>query len=335
MRLVTFQSGEVTDDIISKGMAETLIPINGYFRRSRWHEEPDKFIRFADESVQCCRTCAVTSLYGEYKKEPKYQIVPFYAYKNHKICMNTYNLSARTIGRLASHFISYMEYDGRDILELDVPDNVILKTRSCDNYEECLLPHIKKEWVVSILRFDQYVTEFAYGELAAKYVNEVFNANTYHMCYSKDIVLSGHGYGDSIEFCLSPEILADVRDVSVQRDYVQSQVFSAFKKYLYMIRHGMSIQDIPRIDGRAASAEMPQTINKDVIGSFNICKDEIFRVCDVSVHPTNTTYKDRKKYVQAIRTDNGAKAYEQLSRQSLQECGCMPEGDTLHEINVF
>lgn len=204
-------------------------------------------------------------------------------------------MSIYTIYHLASHFIGYMGYDLRDIIELEVPEDEILETRTTSGYEECLLPHIKKEWVVSILWFEDYVDDTVYGETSLMYKNEVFNLDTYRMCYGESILLSGHGYGDKVECCMSADLLDGVTDMSIQRDYVQPAVYMLFKKYLYALRHGLDFTEMKEIKGNVATIEMPDTLDKNRMLAFNVCKTALCKQNNITVFSNNLSYTERIK----------------------------------------
>ena len=297
-RLVTFQSRYITDSIISRGMVETLTPWRGSIPYDLRRFDRDKsYIKMSDGSIETFTDAEQDKdkIYKIAKDNKKEQIWPFYAYEEHRYCGDLYNMSLRTIYRMASHLFGYMGYEDRDIIELSVPEEYILESRSNDNYEECLLPYIKKEWVVSVLRFDNYVTEPVHGENALKYVNEVYRTDTYRMCYGNDIVLNGHGYGDNVEYCMSPQLLGRVSDVSIQRDYVQSDIWNLFKKYLYIIRHGLNMNDIVKVKLKDATAEMPDKLNLATISSFEACMNKLCQYTGVDVLDNSTSYKLRIK----------------------------------------
>lgn len=295
-RLVTFQSRYITDSIINRGMVETLTPWRGSIPYDLRRFDRDKsYIKMSDGSIETFTDAEQDKdkIYKIAKDNRKEQIWPFYAYEKHRYCGDWYNMSIRTIYRLASHFMGYMGYEDRDIIELTVPEECILESREDSNYIECLLQYIKKEWIVSILRFDDYVVEPVHGENALRYKNAVFRTDTYHMCYGDDIVLNGHGYGDNVEYCMSPSLLGKVDDISIQRDYVQSKVWDLYKKYLYVIRHGLNISDIIKVKSAHATAEMPDKLNLVTIHSFESCFDKLCQYTGVESLDTSASYRQR------------------------------------------
>lgn len=299
-RLVTFQSRYITDSIINRGMVETLTPWRGSIPYGLRRFDRDKsYIKMSDGSIETFTDAEQDKdkIYKIAKDNRKEQIWPFCAYEKHRYCGDWYNMSIHTIYRLASHFMGYMGYEDRDIIELIVPEEYILESREDSNYLECVLRCIKKEWIVSILRFDDYVVEPVHGENALKYKNEVYRTDTYRMCYGNDIVLNGHGYGDDVEYCMSPCLLGRVDDVSIQRDYVQSKVWDLYKKYLYVIRHGLNINDIVKVTSTHATAEMPDKLNLVTIHSFESCFDKLCQYTGVDVLDNSTPYKLRIKNV--------------------------------------
>lgn len=295
-RLVTFQSRYIVERIMGSGTAETLTPWRGSVPYGvRRFDRYKSYIRMSDGNIETFTDAEQDKdkIYKIAKDDKKEQIWPFYAYEEHRYCGDLYKMSLRTIYRMASHLFGYMGYEDRDIIELSVPEEYILESRSNDNYEECLLPYIKKEWVVSILRFDNYVTEPVHGENALKYVNEVYRTDTYRMCYGNDIVFNGHGYGDNVEYCMSPRLLGRVSDVSIQRDYVQSDIWNLFKKYLYIIRHGLNMSDIVKVKLKDATAEMPDKLNLATISSFEACINKLCQYTGVEPLDNSASYNKR------------------------------------------
>lgn len=241
-------------------------------------EKDKSYIKMSDGSIMTFtdNESDRDKIYLLAKDRNKMKVWPFYAYEKHRYCGDLYNMSVRTVYRLASHFMGYMEYEGRDIIELVVPEEYILESRENDNYLECLLPCIKKEWVVSILRFDDYVAEPVHGETALRYTNKVCRIDTYLMCYGDEVVLNGHGKDFDIERCMCPALIPHVDDMSIQRDYVQSNVWDQYKKYLYVLRHGLNISDIPSVNLMHATVEMPTKLNLATIPAFEALRAKQF-----------------------------------------------------------
>lgn len=278
-RLITFQSRDIVDTLLNRGVVETLTPWSWSVPHNIRRFDRDKsYLKMSDGSIETFTNAEQDKdkIYKLTKDDSKQQIWPFYAYEKHRYCGDLYNMSVRTVYRLASHFMGYMEYEGRDIIELVVPEEYILESRENDNYLECLLPCIKKEWVVSILRFDDYVAEPVHGENALRYKNEVYRTDTYLMCYGDEVVLDGHGEGFDIERCMCPALIPDVDDMSIQRDYVQSNVWNQYKKYLYVLRHGLNISDMPSVNLMHATVEMPTKLNLATIPAFEALQDKQF-----------------------------------------------------------
>lgn len=276
-RLVTFQSCNVTNAILNHDVVETLSPFRVAMPHGVRNWEKDKsFIKMSDDSIMTFtdNESDKDKILLLAKDQKKMQLWPFYAYEKHMNCGNLYNMSIRTIYRLASHLMSYMGYANRDIIELLVPEEYILESREKDNYHECLLSCIKKEWVVSILRFDSVVTEPVCGENAFRYINEVYRIDSYLMCYGDEVVLDGHGKGFDIERCMRPALIPDVDDMTIQRDYVQRDVWNQYKKYLYVLRHGLNISDMPNVNPMHATVEMPDRLNLATIPAFEALQNK-------------------------------------------------------------
>ena len=298
MRVVTFQSSEILDTILDKGIIAT---------RGKLHVSSPKQLGFREDNITYIQVDNKTIQLDESNKDTDYhdalseihhgnevwRIYPFYAYHKHRYCGDMCHMSIQLIYRLCSHFIGAMGFERRDIIELEVPDEYIMRKRNNGDYEDVVLPCIKREWLVSALRFADYTTEPVYGELALAYKNYVYHDGTYRMCYSNSVVFNGHGYGDELECFKSPDLLLKVSDKSIQEDYVQSGIWSLFVRYMYVIRHGMKMSEIASVNLRAARTEMPDKIDPAMIHAFNICKDSLIKDCNVTVYDTSLNYKDR------------------------------------------
>lgn len=298
MRLVTFQSRTVTDSLQHSGKVETLIRLGGNLpcniRRSNdgfiFIQLDDKIMKFSEDMKE--------EFWTIHKSKRKDRILPFYAYSKHYFCGEPRNMSIGTIYRLASHFMGACGYDHRDIIELEVPDDIILLSRDVPNeYSECLLPYIENDWVVSVLKFKDYVTEPIHRELSLAYDNEVYKDNTYHMCYSNSVVLNGHGYGDKLECCQSPALLRKVPRTSIQRDYVQPGLWDLFCKFAYVLRHGMSCEDISDVKGKYAAVEMPEEFDIGLIPAFNAWVNKLCEQTGTVIYDTSLSYAERVKLI--------------------------------------
>lgn len=289
MRVVTFQTRDITDRLLLSGTVETLGGINST-KRLRTHCTNDlKYIK-ANGEVKAYDTEGLKSITD---LNNVYRVFPFYAYHTHSYCGESCVMSIRIIYKLASYFMGFMDYSERDIIELEVPDEVIISVENIDGCEVVLLPRLEKEWLVSVLRFEDFVTETAYGENALLYRNEIYNTDTYRMCYSRNVVINGHGYGDILECCLSPDLLHNVSDVAIQREYVQTGVWNLFVKYLYAIHHRMPLSDIGKVRLLDARNELPEKIDTGMIAAFNMCKSMLVSNNSVVIYDNNLTYSER------------------------------------------
>lgn len=311
MRVVTFQSRDVTEILMATGRVETVkdlvlgrdISAPHQLRRT---ERDGRFVRL-DNEVIFYNDDKIREFTNEiFASKKKQYVFPIYAYHKHAYCAKLRNMSISTIFHLAAHFIGSCGYDMRDIIELEVPDDEILEIRKTDDFEECLLPYIKKDWVISILWFDKYITDAVYGETSLAYQNEVFNLSTYRMCYSTSVVLAGHGYGDNVACCMSSKLLPDIVSNSVQQDYVQPNVYNLFKRYLYAIRHDLPLTNLCNISGRIATAEMPDVLDKSKVQAFSRCMVDLCIQNDVTVFDNDLPYKERIKVLPEKKQDSDA-----------------------------
>lgn len=296
VRVVTFQSRDILNSILSNGMKESTsrlggsIPygINRLDRSVRYARlNGDKIVTLHDDKTD------EELAYEIHHAERAEQIYPFYAYSKHRYCGDMLPMSIFTLYKLSSHFFGSECYDGRDIIELDVPVDDILISRSGNDFEEVLLPYIKKEWIVSVLKFEDYITEPVHHEQALLYKNKVMKYNTYRMCYSNDVVFNGHGHGDCLECMLSPIILTSITDTSICRYYVQPELWKLFAKYLYIIRHGLPVSSICDVKLQSVYAELPTNIDISLIKSFGDCKRDLLDRYNVRVFDNNLSYRDR------------------------------------------
>lgn len=308
MRLVTFQSRDITNKLLKSGKVETLIKLGGSLPSGiRRCNEGFIFIQLDDRVLQFSEDMK-EEYYVIHKSKRKDRILPFYAYLKHNFCGELRHMSISTIYKLSAHFIGACGYDSRDIIELEVPDDIILLSRETSSCTECLLPYIDKSWLVSILRFRDYVTEPIHGELALAYTNEVYDDSTYRMCYSNSVVLNGHGYGDKLECCQSPSLLRKVPTTRIQRDYVQPGLWALFCKFAYAIRHGMSCEDIDTINGKYAAVEMPEEFDVGLIPAFNVWVSKLCEQTNTVIYDTSLSYSERIKLLKSdavVETEDG------------------------------
>ena len=298
VRLVTFQYRDITNKLLQYGIVQTTTPFtSNYFPHGLSRVENGlQFIKIDNEIVQL-KDGDTERYYDIHNSKTKERLFPFYAYKQHMFCGDMRNMSVYTIYSLSSHFMGAMGFSRRDIIELDVPESAIILTRNAGDYVECVLPCIKKEWIVSILKFSKWVTEAYHGENALLYNNFVYKEDTYRMCYSNNIVFNGHGKGDCLECALSSTMLDDITDISIQRDYVQTNVFNTFARYMSMIRYTLTIDDLIDINGRNARAELSDVIDLKYIKSFSTVSSKLMEVLGKKVFDNDLSYKERMKIV--------------------------------------
>ena len=304
VRLVTFQSRDVTSKLLGAGVIETLVPFSSnYIPHRLSHVETElQFVKI-DSGIIALKDGDKDKYYEIHKSKIKERVYPFYAYKTHDYCGEPRNMSVATIYNLSSHFMGAMNFAERDIIELEVPVEYVTVEREKDSYVECLLPVMKKEWVVSILKFNRWISEACHKENALLYDNVVLREDTYRMCYSKDVVFNGHGKGDFLQCCLSSQMLKKVSDISIQRDYVQTHVFNAFVRYMSMIRYSLTIEDFTNIKQRHALTEMADTVDVKYIDSFTSKMNQLLRLVGREVYPTNNSYKERLQFLREADKD--------------------------------
>lgn len=315
IRVITFQEREVTNEILNKGIIET--------ERMCW-DSLNVHINYNDEYMKNIETCGYkripkkaeleltkehVQLMREVNQYPrKYiHILPFYGYIEHSYCGYMQKISLRLIYNMYSHFGSALEYAGWDIIELDVPENELLEIRKVGNmngeYIECVMPYLKKEWIVSILKFKDIIEEPIMNENAYLYENEVLKSDVYHMCYSKDIVFTGHGRGDCIEYAMCNKLILST-DLDTMCGNVQSDIFRLFVKYCYIIRHNLGMEEVKNIPKYSImKREMPNKLNKLDVEAFSVCMNRLIEISNnVKVYRNGTKYIERLRE----RKENGA-----------------------------
>lgn len=313
VRLVTFQSGDISNKLLQDGIIQTTTPFTSNYTPHRLShiENGLQYVKIDDDRIVQLKDGDTERYYDIHNSKTKERLFPFYAYKQHMFCGDMRNMSVYTIYSLSSHFMGAMGFSRRDIIELDVPESAIILTRNAGDYVECVLPCIKKEWIVSILKFSKWVTEACHGENALLYNNFVYKEDTYRMCYSNNIVFNGHGKGDCVECALSSTMLDDITDISIQRDYVQTNVFNTFARYMSMIRYALTIDDLIDINGRNARAELSNVIDLKYIKSFSTVSSKLMEVLGKKVFDNDLSYKERMKLVNIdVDEDFGEDVYE-------------------------
>ncbi len=298
MRVVTFQSRNVLEHILNDGIIETVSDMGSWGMRSLSGDSKGFVYLIIDSGRVRWNS---NDSFEDHKKTDmaivkstrRDRVYPFYSYAWHEYCGTEHSMSLMLVYRLASYFIGTLEYDTRDIIELEVPDEEVLNMYKSPSSCICVLPYIKKEWLVSVLAFETYIDDCAYNENGQLYSNNVYREDTYRMCYSKDVILTGHGYGDDLFKCMSPELINGISKSAIQRDYVQPTVWAAFKVYCYMIRHGLRLSDLGQVKVKTATVEMPAEFDVRYIESFNECKDRVYAAMGVSPVTPGEHYYDR------------------------------------------
>lgn len=296
VRLVTFQSKSVLDEVCVKGRMQSAYPLR--------QPLPAKFTKVSDESSYFLvnKTQVITAD----KSSTELQnlivagnvveyIVPFRAYYMQRYCGELRHMSIQLIYKMASYFMGGLDFSERSIVELDVPREFIMFKRDDSQCVYYGLSELRQEWIVSRLDFVKWVTEVAHGENALLYKNTVLRDLNYHMCYSDDVILNGHGHGDNVDAMLSSELLPNVYDTAVLRDYIQPKLYNMLVGYLYIIRHNKSLADIVGINMRDAHAEMPMVIGQHQVKAFKNCIEEIMSLKGVALYEEGSTYKERIK----------------------------------------
>lgn len=290
MRVVTFQSNVVLDIILHQGICKNFIPAHKIASRRlsrdnsdiEWFNTSKGFVKHV-----ISEPLPVSSVWNESGLE---RVYPFYGYSQFYLNSRLHDMSIKTLYYSIS---SLGVYEMRSIIELEVPDEDVLDVRRSDSQVEVVLPFIKKEWLVSAMTFKDYITDCAHGENAWLYINHVYRDDTYRMCYGKDVVFTGHSYGDNVEGCMSPELLMDVSKFAIQEDYVQRDVINMYILYCYAIRHGMKLIDLKGVSLRVARAEMPEFCDKRLMESFNNCVMELRALFGKDAIPVNQRYYER------------------------------------------
>ena len=284
MRVVMFQDRSVVNDLMTNKVVYTTLK-NIEPLRGQQYDSNRYWLRSVDGSYEPLCNLSVQS--AEDKMSRGAQIVRvFSAY--YKMCLygKQYYPTVETIYRNNVFWFGQMGYYGRDIIELEIPEDEILLTM-----EDMIvyIPMLKWEWVISILSFDKEVDDAARGELSMLYKNTIYNDNTYHMCYSADVCFNGHGYGDLPEYFKSAKI-PDVDSLEVMEAYTQRDVYGAFVYYVYLKSVGTGDDvDIKEME-KAIEGKF-----KPYIKVFNM-------IASTAVNPvrTDTTYKERAAEIEEV-----------------------------------
>lgn len=294
IRVVTFQDSSVVKELLSKGGIQTLLKSNQEMPKkfSRVRNKPEFFLANGERVVKC--VADYSQLEYEIVSGNKIErIMPFYTYHKHRYCDEMRNMSIYTIYGLASHFMASCGYEGRSIIELDVPVKDIAHRIETDDLIECILTEIKKDWVVSVLSFSKFVTEPIHGENALLYRNEVYKEDTYRMCYSDTIVFNGHGKGDNVECCMSPFLFKKYGISEIQRDYVQPALWKLFAKYAYTVRHGLPVEEAVLVEEAVAINDMPDEFDNTLMFSFELKGRKLTKWSNIKIYSPHVSWKER------------------------------------------
>lgn len=209
-------------------------------------------------------------------------------------CKNaTGNSDELTITNMYKSFYKALTAAGEsypDVVEVELmPEDI-----KCTTGTDTIALNVSWKYVVSVLYFDECFCEgVATQSPCYRYVNEVVNKTTYHMCYSKDIVFRGSYKYDWAYFLSDKIVKSENKDIVVA--YTQDQVLRAFLCWWCNKVIGYSIVSCKEMSVADMIIMMPNEIDLSAIHQFNSMSMYLCTRLGYTVFPVDTTEEQRCK----------------------------------------
>lgn len=292
MRVVTFQSKEITEALLGGNIVKTITEeapykCNPLFKRvgpAIYVEDAVTGKLYDPYSV----TEEDTMILSEHNSINRF-LHPFAAFESMKVNGTYHPMTAKTICQRAYSILHEYHFQGRSIIELEVPSEAVLCRPGTLTSQEVLLRYLDPSWVVSVLKLVDTFTDSTNNESAYLYKNCVYNQRTYHMCYADEMVLCGGDECSEIpDALMSPFMILHTDDMNIQKEYVQPDIVSVFAKSLYCINHEMCSGAMATLNAEMAIAELPDKVGPMLLQDFNEESVELCRICGVQrINPSS------------------------------------------------
>lgn len=177
-----------------------------------------------------------------------------------------------------------------DVVEVELMSDDIKSTRGID----VIASDISWKHVISVLYFEECFCGVV-NTLSPcyRYVNEVVNKTTYHMCYSKDIVFRGD-YRYDWAYYLSDKVV-ESDNINTVVSFTQNQVLKAFLDWLCNKVVGYDLDTCRNLTITDLLATLPEKIELAVIQQFNSISVPLCTRLGYTVFPVDTIEEQRCK----------------------------------------
>ncbi len=177
-----------------------------------------------------------------------------------------------------------------DIVEIELMPEDIKHTVGTDT----IASNISWKYVVSVL----YLKECFYEGVVTKspcfrYINEVINKATYHMCYSKDVVFR-EDYRYDWAYYLSDKVIKS-DDINIVASQTQSQVFKTFLCWWCNKVVGYDLDVCKNLTVTDLLAVLPEKVDLAAIHRFNCMSVPLCTGLGYTVFPIDTAEEQRCK----------------------------------------
>lgn len=175
-----------------------------------------------------------------------------------------------------------------DVVEVELMPGDI----KCTIGVSTIASNVSWKYVVSVLYFEDCFYEgVATQSPCYRYINEVVNKATYHMCYSKDIVFR-EGYMYDWAYYLSDKVVKS-EDINKVVAYTQNQVLKAFLDWWCSILVGYDLSICKNITITDLLAVLPEKVDLSAIHRFNLMSVSLCTRLGYTAFPTDTTEDQR------------------------------------------
>ena len=210
-------------------------------------------------------------------------------------CMHAANGHNFTIVDIYNSFYRMLSTDTfggeyPNVVELELmPEDV-----RCVIGSSIIASNVSWKYIVSILHFKEcFYEEVVTNSPCYKYVNEVVNKTTYHICYSKDIVFRATQKYDWNYYHSDKVVKSE--DMNIIVTYTQSHVLKAFLDWWCNKLVGYELSMCKNMCDTDLIDILPEKVDLSVIHQFNIMSVSICNRLGYTVFPTDTTEEQRCK----------------------------------------
>lgn len=197
-----------------------------------------------------------------------------------------------------SMYNTFYEMLSTGVIDNDYPDVVELELMPedvrCTVGSNIVASNVSWKYVVSVLHFKECFYEGVTTQSPCyKYINEVVNKTTYHICYSTDIVFRNTQRYDW-NYYLSDKVVKS-EDMNTIFTYTQSHVVKAFLDWWCNKLVGYEFDMCKNMWDTDLVEILPEKVDLSAIHQFNLMSVSICNRLGYAVFPIETTEEQRCK----------------------------------------